>query len=77
MKRSTRLWLSAIGIVIGLIVLQRMISIELDTVDPVCDRVSQIRKDISHEACVKLARTGLLDATLKKDGISWFQVHGL
>jgi len=77
MKRSSRRWLIGIGVVVGLIVVQRMLASELDSVDRVCDRVSQVRKDIDHEACVRLAKAGLLNATLKKDGISWLEVHGL
>ena len=78
MQRSNRRWFIAIGLVIGLIVLSSMISSELKTTrtNQVCDRVSQIRKNISHETCVTLANTGLLNATLKKDGVSWLQVHG-
>jgi hypothetical protein len=78
MQRAKRRWLIAIGMVIGLIVLQRVISSELNatTTNQVCDHVSRIRKDIGHEICVRLARTGLLNPTLKKDGVSWLQVHG-
>jgi hypothetical protein len=74
MKRSTRRWSIAIGIVLGFIVVGKMVHQSIDTVDPLCDRVSQIRKDISHEKCVRLAHRGLLSAVLQKDGITWSQL---
>ena len=75
MKRSTRRWFVAVGIVLGFIVIGKMVHQSIDTVDPFCDRVSQIRKDISHEKCVYLARRGLITAVLQKSGVTWSQLY--
>jgi hypothetical protein len=75
MKRSTKRWFVAFGILIGTGTAAHMIASNIDTVDPECDRVTQIRKDISHKACVDLAERGLLNAKLEEAGITWSQVH--
>jgi hypothetical protein len=75
MKRSSRRWFVAVAIVLGFIVVGKAIGSDMDTVDPLGHRVSQIRNEISQEKCVNLAQRGLLSAVLQKAGISLAKLY--